>query len=99
MSRIVASKDMNSDAELERTEFWQDWSRKVDQVYIVGAMFPVGDGEIGGLGIHRPRPSGPYEEDDKHQVGLFLPHLQRALQLRRKLADSAIAHEAWCSAP
>jgi DNA-binding CsgD family transcriptional regulator/PAS domain-containing protein len=98
MSRVVASSDMISDAEVERTEFWQDWSRKVDQFYIVGAMFPVAEAEIGGLWIHRPRASGTYEEDDKHQVGLFLPHLQRALQVRRRLAAPGIAHHATLDA-
>jgi hypothetical protein len=98
MSRVMASKDLISDAEMERSEFWHDWCQKLGIFYVVGAAFPVANGEIAALGIHRPRASGTYEEDDKRRVGLFLPHLQRALQVRRRLAAPAIAHHATLDA-
>lgn len=93
MSKVLISKDLISDDELERSEWYWDWLRKADVFYIVGAVFPFGEDEIFSLGIHRPRRAGNFEEDDKRPVAQFLPHLQRALQLRRHL-PSAIERDA-----
>lgn len=90
LSKVVASKDLISDAEFERTEICSDWAKPLGIFYLVGAVFPVSNDELGVLGIHRPRASGNYTEDEKALVGQFLPHLQRALQIRRRLADPAI---------
>jgi DNA-binding CsgD family transcriptional regulator len=87
MSKVLISKDLVSDDELERSEWYWDWLRKADVFYIVGAVFPFGEDEIFSLGIHRPRRAGNFEEEDKGPVTQFLPHLQRALQMRRRLSN------------
>lgn len=84
---IVASHDLISDAEFERSEIFNDWCTQLGGLfYVVGAVFPVSHGVLAALGIHRTRPEGPYGEDDKRRASLLLPHLQRALQIRHKLS-------------
>ncbi len=93
-AKVVASKDLIEDRELERTEIYSDWFRHLDIFYVVGSVFPVGNDEIGVIGVHRPREAGTFEEPDKAFVGVFLPHLQRALQIRRRLDEAAIERDA-----
>lgn len=88
LSRVGASGDMVSEAEFERSEFYRDWCRHLEVFYVVGAVFPTGPGELGVLGIHRPRCAGTYDDEDKHAVARFLPHLQRALRIRERLMQS-----------
>jgi hypothetical protein len=45
------------------------------------------------LGIHRPRESGTYGEEDKLLVARFLPHLQRALRIREQLGAAALQRQ------
>lgn len=92
--KVVASKDLISDAEFERTEYRHDWCHKTDIYYVVGAVFPVGEDQIAALGVHRRRAAGTYEEVDKSRVARFLPHLRRALQIRQRLALPAIEKQA-----
>jgi DNA-binding CsgD family transcriptional regulator len=90
MSRVLASKDIVADPEFQETEFYRDWCRRLDVFYVVGAVFPTGRNELGVIGIHRPKAAGTYQEDDKLLVSRFLPHLQRALQIRHQFAQTAL---------
>jgi DNA-binding CsgD family transcriptional regulator len=94
MSRVFASKDLIADEEMERSEWYQDWARKLDFFYVIGTVFPVGEDEVCSFGIHRQRSRGTYQEHDKRPVAEFLPHLRRALQLRQRLARPAIERHA-----
>jgi DNA-binding CsgD family transcriptional regulator len=94
LSRVFASNDLLTDTEFERTEFCQDFIRKLGIFYVVGSVFAVSESELGVLGIHRPRSDGTYEERDKQKVARFLPHLERALQMRRHLLTSNIERRA-----
>lgn len=93
-SGVVSSKDLIADAEFERTEIYNDWVRPVGIYYMVGAAFPIATGELGVLGVHRPRKGGNYDEDEKARVAQFLPHLTRALQIRRRFTDAIIERSA-----
>ena len=94
MSKVVSSEDLIPDTEFERTEFYRDCVRGLGVFYLVGALVPIGNDEMAVLGIHRPRESGNYGQADKAHVSQFLPHLQRALQIRQRLADPGIERSA-----
>jgi DNA-binding CsgD family transcriptional regulator len=98
MSKVVVSKELISDEELDRSEWYWDWARKADIFYIVGVVFPTGDGELIGLGIHRARREGDFEKQDKRPVAQFLPHLKRALQLRHRLFANNVERDATLDA-
>ncbi|MGH7057804.1 MAG: helix-turn-helix transcriptional regulator [Acetobacteraceae bacterium] len=93
-TEVLASKDLISDRELERTEFYQDFPRTRSAFYVVGAGFPIHGDMLCVIGIHRPRQARPYDEADKARVAAFLPHLGRALEIRRRLAHLAIERSA-----
>lgn len=94
LGRIGTSQDLLSDAEFERSGFYQDWTRKLGIYYMVGAAFPVDQNTIGILGIHRPKQAGAYLEHDRQRVARLLPHLNRALRMRQRLQQSSLAQRA-----
>ncbi|HEX4111110.1 MAG TPA: helix-turn-helix transcriptional regulator [Stellaceae bacterium] len=94
LSTVVASKDLIEDREFERTEIYNDWCRHLDVFYLVGAVLPVTPDEIGIIGIHRPHDAATFDESDKALVAQLLPHLQRALQIRRRLSIAGVEREA-----
>lgn len=89
ISKVGASQDLLTDAEFQETEFYRDWCRHLDVFYVVGSVFRTGQEELGVVGIHRPRASGTYVEEHKSLVSRFLPHIQRALQIRNRLGQAA----------
>lgn len=86
---IVTDHDLVSPAEQKNSGFYHEWLRALDIYYMVGAVFPCGDGALGVLGIHRPKRAGAYTDDDRRKVALLLPHLRRVLWLRQKLSSVA----------
>jgi len=46
---------------------------------------------MGALGIHRPHGSGNYDDQHKALAATVIPHLQRALHIRRRFAEPEIA--------
>ncbi|MFM2087382.1 MAG: hypothetical protein RLZZ237_2251, partial [Pseudomonadota bacterium] len=88
-SKIVASDDMINDRDFERTEFYADYCRQLDLFYVLGSVFPVAPDELGLLGIHRVRAQQHYSPQDKRQAEHLLPHLQRAMQIRHRLAQGS----------
>lgn len=89
LARVFTSADMISEREFERTEFYADFCRQLGVFYVIGSVFPVADGELGLLGIHRERSQHHYTALERLQVESLLPHLQRALQIRHRLAPAA----------
>ena len=94
LGRIGTSQDLIADAEYERTGFYQEWNRRLDIYHMVGAVFPIDRNTMGVLGIHRPKRAGAYAQEDRRRVARFLPHLNRALRLRQRLEQTAIAQTA-----
>ena len=94
----VLGQEIISPRAYAETELYRDWSRKLEIFYLVGATFAVTPSEIGMLGIHRSQNAAAFNEDDKRLVGCFLPHLQRAMQIRHRLAEARIAPDAALAA-
>jgi len=94
MGHVFISQDLMTDAQLERTGFYQDWIRGLDIHHMAGVLFPAGQGETGVLGVHRARGASPYGEADRRQLQALFPHVRRALGLRNRLRRTALAHSA-----
>jgi DNA-binding CsgD family transcriptional regulator/PAS domain-containing protein len=103
--RVFGSDDLIEDEEFERTEIHVDFHRKLGFFYVVGAVAPLGSdrrashaasaGSIMGIiGVHRPRQAGLFDATAKKELQLFLPHLQRALQVRQRLSIPSVAEQA-----
>lgn len=94
MSRVITDEDLVTPEERASSGFYQEWLRHLGIYHMVGAVFPAADGDIGVLGIHRPREAGAYTLAERRQVALVLPHLQRALSLRQRVAAMSQTHAA-----
>jgi DNA-binding CsgD family transcriptional regulator/PAS domain-containing protein len=94
LSKVWASMDLVEDDELHRTEYYNDYCRPLGMAYVAGSVWRLDDTSTVIAAVHRPLLSGGYDEDDKQRVGLFMPHLQRALQMRQKLALADVGRQA-----
>ncbi|HEY5211089.1 MAG TPA: helix-turn-helix transcriptional regulator [Stellaceae bacterium] len=90
MSTVITTQELMEPADLERSEFYNDWCRPLGLFHLVGALLRIDEGEIAALGIIRSRGGERFEAPDKALVSAFLPHLQRALQMRRRLLLSSM---------
>ncbi|WP_322013117.1 LuxR family transcriptional regulator [Paraburkholderia sp. J12] len=89
---VFTDRDLVTPREQRESGFYQEWLRELDIYHVVGTLFPVGDGVLGVLGIHRPKAARHFGPKDRRRAEFLLPHLQRAFQLSQRL--SSIQHEA-----
>lgn len=89
--RIVTSQELASEDEFERTEYYQDWCRKLDIYHMLGSVLPVEGNVVGVVGIHRPRGGAAYGAEDRRLAEVLFPHLRRAMQLRARLDSPGLA--------
>lgn len=83
------SADLCTDEEFANSEMYVDFSRRYadDQFYVVGAVLPVGH-SMGVIGFQNARKAGPFERHHARALDRLLPHLQRALIVRARLAEA-----------
>jgi len=89
--RVYSSQSICSDAEVERSEYYNDYLRRLDLFHACGATIRKDSHTVSAIFSLRPRRMGAWgrELDDLFQP--LLPHLQRAVELHRRLhvAESA----------
>jgi DNA-binding CsgD family transcriptional regulator/PAS domain-containing protein len=78
---------------LKRSFIYNEYLRPkhVDIYHLVGCVLPMDGGYQTALGIHRPLDAGDFSPHEARAVERLLPHLRRALEVRRRLlqADEA----------
>jgi DNA-binding CsgD family transcriptional regulator len=84
---VLASGEMLvPDREFLRSEFYGDFGRHHGLRYVVGTVVPLGAGRVMPIGLHRPEGAERFGQPEKRLLGLLLPHLRQAIQLRTRLA-------------
>jgi DNA-binding CsgD family transcriptional regulator/PAS domain-containing protein len=73
--------------DLERTEFFNDFSLVYDIVRHVGAPIAINSSWACNLACHRPAGKQPFGPEDVRLLRHLWPHLQRAIQFHRKFAE------------
>lgn len=86
--RAAIGSEQVSEQRFRNSEFYFDYARGYDTIDAVGAAVPLGHGRVGVLGILCETGGRPFEAHDVANLESLLPHLQRALQLRRRLAEA-----------
>ena len=71
--------------QLLRSEVYADWYRKVGVYHALMGVFPVG-GDLGAVSVSRPSDRAEFDEREKARLNLLIPHLQRAVQIHRRLS-------------
>ncbi|MFM0500763.1 hypothetical protein [Paraburkholderia caffeinilytica] len=74
------------DASYVKSEFYDDFGRRSSRRYMIGGLISVS--KVIPLGLHRDAASRPFGEEDKLTLSQLLPHLQRGLQMRARLAPT-----------
>jgi DNA-binding CsgD family transcriptional regulator len=93
-AHIYGSEDLITDEDMLRSEFYQDWSRKVGCFYVTGTIFGTAAGDSCIFGVHRSIGQEPYAREDKTIIARLIPHFDRALEVRHVLGRAAIEHQA-----
>ncbi len=74
------------DASYVKSEFYAEFGRNSSRRYLIGGLINVS--KVIPLGLHRDAASRPFDEEDKRTLSQLLPHLQRGLQMRARLAPT-----------
>lgn len=83
---ITRVKDYMSDQEFQRTEFYSDFLRVFDTVRIMGTpQVSIASDYALEIGVHRGARNRDFSDGSVRRLQHVLPHLRRALQLRRRL--------------
>lgn len=81
---IVLGQELATPSALTRSE-WFEFCQKLDAFHVLGAQIHLDHGLSVQFGAHRARRARSFDERDRRQMSLLLPHLQRALQIHVRL--------------
>jgi DNA-binding CsgD family transcriptional regulator/PAS domain-containing protein len=89
---VVPSQSLCSDAEALRSEFYNEWIVPQKQSYGLIGVISRNRSLTSMAGAIRFRGMPPFGEEELALVRLLIPHLQRAVQLHRRIADIEARH-------
>lgn len=93
-SAVRVGQEIIADDEFERSEFYNEFVKRTGVFNVVGGSVPLGDKMIGIIGFHRPKHMGQFTSEGKGILEGLLPHLQRAMQIRRRIGDLELVNSA-----
>lgn len=96
---VVVSDDMLVPRrDYARSEFFNDYARRFDLCGSATAVLAKADGQIACLGVVQALGTDPYTPAELRVLQRLLPHLQRAVDLNRKLAACRLErNQAWAA--
>ena len=84
--RALAGSQFTDERVLTRSYIYNEYLHpKVNAHYIAGSLLRMDGGYIGVVGTHRPRDAKDFSASEAKRLERLLPHLQRALEIRRRL--------------
>jgi DNA-binding CsgD family transcriptional regulator len=84
---VMTSEELCPDEKVLPSEFYNEWIRPQGlRRGLNGVLFNEGS-LAGSIGAIRPRAGRPFSVDDKRFLRALMPHLQRAVRLRRRITD------------
>ena len=81
----VVTSEWFSPGDLRRTEFYADWLRPQDMFHALNGFIFEGSGMAGNVAVARPWSGDGFGTDSLRLIQLLMPHLQRALEIQRRL--------------
>lgn len=87
----VFSYALLPEREFAETEFYRDFGREVATFHMLGCGLPIDAERTFAITVQRPVDGRRFEQVEKRRFDGLLPHLQRALQLRDRLAGDRLA--------
>lgn len=87
--RAVVGSSVVEERVLTRSFIYNEYLRpKVGIYHLVGTIVPMDGNHQAALGIHRPRDAKDFSHEDARRLTKLLPHVQRALEVHRRLQQS-----------
>lgn len=83
---VVTSSMLYPDADLVRTEYYNDWLKPQDLFHALGGVVAKQDTLAVKFSALRSSRRGSYRKDELALYKILMPHLQRAVDLHRRLA-------------
>ena len=85
---VVAGDQLVTHANLRRTPFYNDYGRHYDVARCIVGMIEAEDHAVSVLTVNRSDSGEPFEQQEATLFTALMPHLHRALQMHRRLADA-----------
>ena len=85
---VTPGEALVREAELLETAFYRDFGRHFDVGRCLAGTVEVGPDGASVFSVNRPQCQRPFDGADQALVRVLIPHLQRAIQLNRRLADA-----------
>ncbi|MDD5307823.1 MAG: helix-turn-helix transcriptional regulator [Deltaproteobacteria bacterium] len=85
VGKVASSEEVIEDRELERTEFFADFSRPHDVYYSTGVTLAYTASVVSFLAINRSKRCGPLDAGERETLRRLAPHFSRALQIHRRV--------------
>ena len=86
LGQAIQSPAIISDRDFERSADYQSVFRPNGNFYAVGTQFAREGGQAMHIGVHRPKAKGEFTREELDLVGLFSPHLKRAVGLSHMIS-------------
>lgn len=87
---VVTSSMLYADADLVRTEYYNDWLKPQDLFFALGGIVAKQETLAVKFSALRSSRCGTYSEEDLALYRVLMPHLQRAVSLHRRLAQTRL---------
>lgn len=91
---VMTGEMILPDAELVRTEYYNDFLRKMDTHYLLVAVPILEASSFTHLSVLRPSRVGPYDEESVRLLQAVVPHLRRALRIHQRLVATDLKAKA-----
>jgi hypothetical protein len=85
---VAVGEQLVTHAEMKRTAFYNDFGRRYGVVRCITGTIEVEERRVSVLSVNRGDKSPPFGTEETSLLEALMPHLQRALQLHRRLAAS-----------
>jgi DNA-binding CsgD family transcriptional regulator/PAS domain-containing protein len=85
--RAAIGSHVVEDRQLERSFIYNEYLRQIGIFHLAGTVVSMDGGWHAALGIHRPRDGQDFSVDEAMRLERLLPHLQRALEVQRRLDE------------
>ncbi len=84
---VITSEQLLPDEVFLKTEYYNDFLRKMDKRYLLGTFPFRNTVTFAHLSLLRPKRRGPFDNTESILLEALVPHLQRALQLHHRIIE------------
>lgn len=95
MGEVRPGEELVPEAELVRTEYYNDYLRPQDVHYSLGVAFHFAEGLHVHLGAVRSKHAGAFDQAERQFAEAIAPHVGQAVRLRARLEIERCGAEAW----